>query len=140
MIFILWMLTAYAIEQWLPSGLVIAESIKQVAVILMLIAALLLLHMLLMFKRQQTAVEPWKPTTHIITSGYYRFSRNPIYLTFCFYPVGLGCIESSWWLISSFLPACFTVYHLAIKREERYLQQKFPQDYAQYCNKVRRWI
>ena len=49
------------------------------------------------FKRWDTAVNPDQPTTQIIKTGPYRFSRNPMYLAFLLIQLGVGLALSSWW-------------------------------------------
>lgn len=140
LIFILSMLAALGCEKLFPLALP-THPIGQVAgVALLVTTTLVLLHILLIFKRRQTAIEPWKPTSNIITSGYYGYSRNPIYVAFCGYPLGLGLLLASPWLVLSILPACIGVYWLAIRREEAYLLAKFPKEYGAYLKSVRRWL
>ena len=44
------------------------------------------------------------------------------------------------WMLGSFLPAAISLYFIAIKKEEKYLEEKFGDDYLDYKKKVRRWI
>ncbi|MFV7783395.1 methyltransferase family protein [Shewanella marisflavi] len=140
LIFLVAMGAGYALERICPLALT-PHPVGQVGGGLILLATcLVLLHIMLIFKRRQTAIEPWKPTKHIITSGYYAYSRNPIYVAFCGFPVGLGIMLGSPWLLLSTLPACAAVYWLAIRREEAYLLAKFPKEYGEYQQRVRRWL
>ncbi|QYJ87189.1 isoprenylcysteine carboxylmethyltransferase family protein [Shewanella mesophila] len=140
LIFVSFMALAYWMGSFYPITFSSPEWLKFIAAFLMVMGFAILLHILFIFKRQQTAIEPWQPTSVIISHGYYRYSRNPIYLIFCLYPIGLGCMLGSLWLIVSLVPACIAVYLIAIKAEERYLHQKFPQEYGEYCLRVRRWL
>lgn len=92
------------------------------------------------FKRVGTAIEPWKPTSAIVTTGVYAFSRNPIYAGFCLINAGIGIANNNFWIFISFIPAAFFLYHVAIKKEEAYLERKFGDEYLAYKKKVRRWI
>lgn len=140
LIFVSFMALAYWVGSFYPVHFPSPEWLKFIAALLMIMGFATLLHILFIFKRKQTAIEPWQPTSVIISHSYYRYSRNPIYLIFCIYPIGLGCILESLWLMLSVVPACFAVYFIAIKAEERYLHQKFPKEYGGYCRRVRRWL
>ena len=93
-----------------------------------------------LFKRNKTEIEPWKTTSKIITSGPYKWSRNPIYVLFCGVPIGLGIAFETYWALLAFIPALIIVYVTAVKREEKYLETKFGQEYLDYKAKVRRWL
>lgn len=93
-----------------------------------------------LFKRNDTAIDPWKTTSKIITTGPYRYSRNPIYLFACGVPIGLGITFDSYWALFAFIPALIIVYHTAVKKEEKYLETKFGEEYLGYKRKVRRWL
>ncbi|GIU27259.1 protein-S-isoprenylcysteine methyltransferase [Shewanella colwelliana] len=140
LIFILCIALAWAVDRYLPWHFVSPLWLKVASIALILVGFWVLLQLLVLFKRQQTAIEPWKPTTFIITNGYYRYSRNPIYLAFCCFPIGLGFYIGSIWLLLSTLPALFGVYWFAIRAEEEYLLAKFPDDYGDYIRRVRRWL
>tara|TARA_B100000949_G_scaffold20458_1_gene15725 strand:- start:591 stop:722 length:132 start_codon:yes stop_codon:yes gene_type:complete len=43
-------------------------------------------------------------------------------------------------MLGNFLPAAISLYFIAIKKEEKYLEEKFGDDYLDYKKKVRRWI
>ena len=107
-------------------------------VIIISIAGLVLMAKL--FKRHETAVEPWESTSKIISTGPYRYSRNPIYIIACGVPIGLGIVFNTYWALFAFIPALIVVYYTAIKKEEKYLETKFGQDYLDYKAKVRRWL
>ena len=92
------------------------------------------------FRRVKTHIEPWKPTTTIITTGCFALSRNPIYLALCVACIGIGMILHSWWVVFSVIPAAMLLYYFVILREEAYLEKKFGEAYVQYKKRVRRWL
>ena len=114
--------------------------VRYLGVILCLIALYLVISLGLRFRREATSIEPWKPTTKIMSTGHYAYSRNPIYVAFCFIVIGIGLFQSSFWILISFIPAAFTVFQTAIAKEEKYLEKKFGEEYRNYKNSVRRWL
>ena len=91
-------------------------------------------------RRAGTDPNAYKPTTLIVVDGPYRFSRNPMYLSFTALYVGIAfAVDALWPFV--LLPIALVGISLGvIKREERYLEQKFGQDYLRYKGRVRRWI
>lgn len=88
----------------------------------------------------KTNIQPWKPTTAIIETGLYGYSRNPIYLALILVYLGLSLLVNSVWFLP-FLPIIILVIHFGvILPEERYLDEKFGQDYRTYKKRIRRWI
>ncbi|WP_339713079.1 isoprenylcysteine carboxylmethyltransferase family protein [uncultured Sneathiella sp.] len=108
-----------------------------------LIAAASFVYLVLAAQKHRSAgsnVEPWKPTTTIISDGAYKYSRNPIYLAMAVFYVGAAIAAGSW-LALLLLPAClYIIRHYVIAREEAYLEDKFGSEYLDYKKKVRRWI
>lgn len=117
-------------------------SIIQIAVGILLIGAglLILVPEALNHKKAGSNVEPWKPTTTIIDTGLYAYSRNPIYVGMAV--SYLGFTIASWSLGALLLlPLCLLVIrHFVIAREEAYLEDKFGDEYLIYKSRVRRWI
>jgi len=93
-----------------------------------------------LFKKHETEVKPWETTSKIITTGPYKYSRNPIYILFCGIPIGLGIAFNTYWALFAFIPGLIIVYYTAVKKEEKYLETKFGQEYLDYKDKVRRWL
>ncbi len=86
------------------------------------------------------AVEPWRPTTAIISTGVYRFSRNPIYLGMSMLQLGLAISGGSLGALVTLALAILFIQFYVIAREERYLEAKFGAVYTDYKNRVRRWV
>ncbi len=91
-------------------------------------------------RRAGTSVEPWHPTTALVTGGIYRFTRNPIYLGMAVAQLGLAICGASLGAAIMIIPAVIVIQTQVIVREERYLERKFGQDYIDYKARVRRWI
>ena len=79
-------------------------------------------------------------TRRLVTSGVYRFTRNPMYLGLVAFPVGLGIVAGSWPVLVSAVPMFLYFDRYVIPREEAYLTRTFGADYAAYCRRVRRWL
>jgi protein-S-isoprenylcysteine O-methyltransferase Ste14 len=94
------------------------------------------------FRRAQTTINPLRPAnaSSLVTSGIYRFSRNPMYL-------GLLLVLIGWALRLSSLPALAgpLIFLLYIRRfqiapEEEALAARFGKAYSEYTARVRRWL
>ena len=92
------------------------------------------------FHRARTPVMPTRPTTAIATTGPYRFTRNPLYLSLAIIYAAAALLLGYLWPLV-FLPlAVILISRLVIAREERYLEGKFGDEYARYRSSVRRWL
>jgi protein-S-isoprenylcysteine O-methyltransferase Ste14 len=87
-----------------------------------------------------TTVSPWARVSALVTSGPFRFTRNPIYLGDLLVYLGVALWVGTWWPVL-FLPLLFpAVQWLVIGPEEHYLTARFGDDYTAYRQRVRRWI
>src|SRR5262249_1304923 len=95
---------------------------------------------LLVFRKARTTTIPGKSSTTLVTSGPYRFTRNPMYWGLIFVYLGeAGLLVQVWPLFV--LP--FTVAYLnwiVIPVEEYRLKTDFGAEYEGYCATVHRWI
>jgi protein-S-isoprenylcysteine O-methyltransferase Ste14 len=92
------------------------------------------------FRAAGTPVPARKPTTAIVRTGPYRFSRNPIYLAFSMLQLGIAIWVNSWWLVATLAGAIVLIHYVVIPREERYLEARFGDEYRDYRTSVRRWL
>jgi protein-S-isoprenylcysteine O-methyltransferase Ste14 len=92
------------------------------------------------FREAGTPVPGNRPTTAIVQKGPYRFSRNPIYLAFTLFQLGLAAWVNSLGLLLALLPALALMVRVVIPREERYLEARFGTEYLAYKRAVRRWL
>jgi protein-S-isoprenylcysteine O-methyltransferase Ste14 len=94
------------------------------------------------FVQAKTTMNPTKlsATSSLVTTGVYRFTRNPMYLSLVLYLVAWGVYLSNW-LALLFVPV-FVLYidQFQIKPEERALSALFGPEYASYKARVRRWL
>jgi protein-S-isoprenylcysteine O-methyltransferase Ste14 len=101
---------------------------------------LLMFWAILTFWRARTAVMPIRPARQLVTSGPFRFTRNPMYVGLTFAYFGLALIVNWAWPIV-LLPVVLIVMNAAIiEPEEKYLSTAFPEAYGQYSQKTRRWL
>ena len=92
------------------------------------------------FRAAGTPIPGNRPTTTIVRSGPYRFSRNPIYLAFSLLQLGLSFWVNSIALLITLIPAVALMSFVVVRREEGYLEARFPSEYLPYKASVRRWL
>ena len=92
------------------------------------------------FRAAGTSVQGSKPTTIIVRTGPYRFSRNPIYLAFILFVLGLSVWLNNGWLLVTVVPAIGVIAMVVIPREERFLERNLHDAYVSYKAAVRRWL
>lgn len=87
-----------------------------------------------------TNVNPSLPATVVVTSGPFRYSRNPLYFALTVFYLGLTLAFNTWWGIILLVPLLIVMHYGVVLREERYLEQKFGETYRQYRSAVRRYL
>ncbi len=90
--------------------------------------------------RAATTINPSEHTTKIVKSGIYAYSRNPIYLGWFLVMAGSGLIGFSLFVLILSLLMISLLYWAVILEEEKYLENKFGEDYLSYKKNVRRWL
>ena len=81
-----------------------------------------------------------RPTTTIVASGPYRFTRNPIYLGMFLGLIGLAVAYDDLWLLIVLVPFWLVIRYGVVAREEAYLDRRFGDAYRGYRARVRRWL
>jgi protein-S-isoprenylcysteine O-methyltransferase Ste14 len=92
------------------------------------------------FRRAGTSVQGSKRSTVIVRTGPYRFSRNPIYLAFILFVIGLSVWLNNVWMLVTLVPAVGIIARIVVPREERFLERNFSDEYLSYKSSARRWF
>jgi len=91
------------------------------------------------FRSAGTHVEPWKPSSALVTGGIFGWLRNPMYVGLALIVAGLGIALASDWMLVMLVPAVLLLHFGVVKREERYLEAKFGDAYRAYKERVPRY-
>ena len=94
------------------------------------------------FNRARTTVNPLSPhrASALVTTGIYRFTRNPMYLGMLLVLVGWGVYlgnAAAWLALPLFV---WLLNNLQVKSEERILRERFREEYERYAERVGRWV
>ena len=90
--------------------------------------------------RAKTTLNPNAVPDHLVTSGPFSFTRNPMYLGMASLYAGLAFIANSPVALILLPVVLLIVQTQVIAREERYLAAKFGESYLDYKRRVRRWL
>lgn len=93
-----------------------------------------------LFKKAGTGIKPFDEATTLVKDGFYRYSRNPMYLGMCLMLTGSAFLMGS---IGALLPIPVFVWIIRNKfvvAEERFLEASFGERYLEYKSAVRRWL
>ncbi len=142
LIFIGFLALGWGVGQWIGEpGLGLPDTVRRgIAVAGLIVGLGVEVWAAGLFRRARTAVEPWKPSTALVTTGLYALTRNPIYLGFALTYLALAVGLDSPLAVILMIPCLLVVDRFVIRREERYLRARFGPAYDQYLRKVRRWL
>ncbi len=135
-------LLAIVIQKILPLNKVFfyTATSKVIGIVFILIGLFFNFPALLQFIKTKNTVVTVKPANSLQTKGIYSVSRNPMYISLLLIYTGLSFLIGNWWNLV-LLPFLFlVVQEYIIKREERYLDRRFGQEYTDYKSKVGRWL
>jgi protein-S-isoprenylcysteine O-methyltransferase Ste14 len=135
-------LSAVFIQKKIPLNASFFETgpAKIAGSILLFIALILTVISLRKFFLSKNTIVTIKPATSLQTTGIYKFTRNPMYLSLLFLYLGLTCFLGNWWNLLLLPILVLVIQQYVIIREEKYLLRRFGTEYLDYKNKVRRWL
>lgn len=93
-----------------------------------------------MFRRAGTGIEPFDEATTLVEGGFYRYTRNPMYLGMFLMLAGTAFLMGS---VGALLPVALFVLIIRnnfVLGEERFLEASFGRQYLEYQSTVRRWL
>ncbi len=93
-----------------------------------------------LFRRTGQDPKPWESTPEIISTGIYRFTRNPMYVGMALLQTSIGIGFANGWILALVPLVLVVIYAIAIRHEEAYLERKFGPTYVAYKRSVRRWL
>ena len=132
----------YVVHRVLPKSIAGAHVtlLRAAGGILVIAAVTLASSAIVAFRKFGTSPIPTRPTTALVETGPYRFTRNPMYVSMVLLGLGVSLLTNSWWMVVSALGAALALNFLVIAKEERYLGAMFGDAYRNYTARVRRWI
>jgi protein-S-isoprenylcysteine O-methyltransferase Ste14 len=92
------------------------------------------------FNRYGQPTDPGLATSKIITSGVFSFSQNPLYLGGILFLTGISLIFRLTWVLILLVPSIAACHYMLILPEEKYLAEKFGEQYRAYTATVHRWV
>ena len=112
------------------------------SIIIFLIGMLILINPIFKFIKSKTTIDPikFKKVNKLITSGIYKYSRNPMYLCLLMIFISTSILYLNILSITTPIIFYFWINRFQIKREEIFLTEKFGKEYLLYMTKTRRWI
>ncbi|NNL91722.1 MAG: isoprenylcysteine carboxylmethyltransferase family protein [Saprospiraceae bacterium] len=109
-------------------------------ILLLLGSSILISCVVIFYTSGKGTLAPWNPPKHLVQTGLYKYSRNPMYVGVLLIMLGWTLYYGSWNLmIYSFI---FSVaFNIRVKRfEEPWLLENFGESWLKYKSEVRRWI
>ena len=117
-----------------------ARLVVFIAALLAMLGITVLVWAVRTFRRARTGIYPTQPASQIVSSGPYRFSRNPMYVGMSLLYVALALWTHALWALPLLPFVLWGLWRIVIRREERYLAAAFGIAYTEYTRRVRRWL
>ena len=113
-----------------------------VSILILLIGILILIIPVTKFIKYKTTIDPieFKKVNKLVTSGIYKYSRNPMYLGLLLIVISSSILYLNIYSVSTTIFFYYWINRFQIQREEIFLTEKFGKEYLSYKTKTRRWI
>ena len=134
------LLVMAALHFGLPITRIIPTPFRYVGLLPLVAGIVSTLWAAIFFGKVGTPVKPFETSTVLVTTGLYRFTRNPMYLGLVLALAGAAILFGT---LSPLLVIPIFIWHIRrrfILREEVFLEKLFGQAYRSYKANVRRWL
>jgi len=122
LLFVLPILASLALEWFVPTSFVHGEFRWTLGALFFVVGVALNAGRFVTQKRAGTDPIPFNPSTRIVAHGLYRFTRNPMYIGFALWTLGLAILVDSAWMLLAVPIGLVLVDRIVITRDERYLE------------------
>lgn len=142
-VYILMYLVGVGLQRFLPMGIRSPEPawIIRVAGLVFVVAGIALAASALgIFRKAKTTVVPFETPSTLVTSGPYRFTRNPMYVSLTLIYLGVAGTRNEIWPVVLLPLLLVYINFLVIPVEEKNLRGVFGDAYKEYGAKVGRWL
>jgi len=125
-----------------PGGEVSLSGLPWVALLVVGVGLALNLYPKIQFRRVGTTVNPLAPhrSSVLVTSGVYRYTRNPMYLGHALILLGVAAYSANLFSLVAVPAYIWYVTAFQVMPEERALAAQFPAQFAMYASSTRRWV
>jgi protein-S-isoprenylcysteine O-methyltransferase Ste14 len=130
----------WLLDRWMPIPLPQGLRVVAVGWPVVTVGAWLAAWSVLTLARAGTTVRPDRPSTVLVAVGPFRFSRNPLYLSFVLLYAGTALLTNTVWALVVLPLVAWAIDRAVIAREERYLATAFGETYEDYRRGVPRWV
>lgn len=123
----------------LPEFLNSLRSIE-IGTVFILLSFVLIYFSVKSFRNYQEDPNPTTSSNVLITSGIFKYTRNPMYLALTLFQFGIGASLSFIHICLMSFVTIVILHYFVVKKEERYLTDKFGKSYTAYLSNTRRWL
>jgi protein-S-isoprenylcysteine O-methyltransferase Ste14 len=130
----------YGFHELLPLAQLFPEPWKYGGVLLIVLGSAMAVTAANLFRRARTPVIPFHPSTTLVTTGWYRFTRNPMYLGMVLVAGGVAIVQGS---LGAWIPLPVFIAILQrrfIRGEEEFLEGIFGDEYRRFKAEIPRWF
>ena len=139
-----WLLLAliaiFCLHRWWPVATLVPRPFHWAGLLFGFPGVVILLHSAARFIQAKTGLIPFSEATTLVTSDFYRFSRNPMYLGMVLSLLGLTLFLGTASPLIPFVVFIWIIDQRFIRNEELFLEEVFGDEYVAYKRRVRRWI
>jgi protein-S-isoprenylcysteine O-methyltransferase Ste14 len=135
-IFFTFLGTGLLLDYLFGDGLTIASTPYRIAAILIsLLSGGIAIWAIITFHELNTTHSLKEPTSTVVGSGPYRFTRNPMYLALVLLLIAAAVLFLSIYLLMASVGLWLILDRMIIAPEERYLGSEFGEQYREYQSK-----
>lgn len=132
----------YVLNRFLPFGNFEFFGRNELATLLISLAFIVMALAIFQFLKAKTTTNPINltKTSSLVTSGIFKYTRNPMYLGMLLILLAFGLKLGN--AFNTLLAAGFVYFmnHFQIENEEKALTELFNKEYTMYCKATRRWF
>ena len=140
LIYLVALATGFVFEALLPSASVPPAVSWSVGGVLVIAGLALARSFFRALRHADTPVSPYRSAAALVTTGPYRFSRNPGYLGMTLGYAGIAILSGALWVLVPLVGTLLLIDRGVIRREERHLARAYGEEYARDRARTRRWI
>ena len=134
------LITSYILGEFILPKYPLLYTFNLLGILFIILSPILFFSSRNAFNAHEEKLLPQTETNKIIKTGIFAYSRNPIYLCFVLFHFGMFLtFENIMYFLCS-IGLFFWLNNFVIYEEEKYLKDKFGDEFERYCDSVKRWI